>query len=86
VDRLAEALADTGSLRLRGVMGVAPLDADAAPAFEQLHQVAARLRRDHPAADVISAGMSADLEQAVAAGATHLRVGRAILGERPPLG
>jgi uncharacterized pyridoxal phosphate-containing UPF0001 family protein len=67
-------------------MGVAPLDADPAPAFERLQQVAARMREDHPGADVISAGMSADLEQAVAAGATHLRVGRAVLGERPPLG
>jgi len=86
VGRVAEALAAAGSLRLRGVMGVAPLGDDPAPAFERLQQVADELRTQHPAAGVISAGMSADLEPAVAAGATHLRVGRAILGERPPLG
>ena len=86
VERIADALASSEALRLRGVMAVAPLDADPAPAFARLAEVAADLRRAHPAADVVSAGMSADLEQAVAAGATHLRVGRAILGERPPLG
>lgn len=86
VDRVADALAAASALRLRGVMGIAPLGADPAPAFAQLAAVAADLRRTHPDADVVSAGMSADLEQAIAAGATHLRVGRAILGERPPLG
>ncbi len=86
VERIGDALAATDALRLRGVMAIAPLDADPAPAFARLAEVAADLRRAHPAAEVVSAGMSADLEQAVAAGATHLRVGRAILGERPPLG
>ncbi len=86
VERIADALASAEALRLRGVMAVAPLGADPAPAFARLAEVAADLRRAHPGADVVSAGMSADLEQAVAAGATHLRVGRAILGERPPLG
>lgn len=44
------------------------------------------LRRAHQAANMVSAGMSADLEQAVAAGATHVRVGTAVLGVRPRLG
>jgi hypothetical protein len=42
------------------------------------------VRADHPEATLISAGMSADLEEAVAAGATHVRLGAAILGNRLP--
>ncbi len=86
VTALAEAVAGAGALRLRGVMAVAPLGADPAPAFARLRAVAAEVAANHPGADVVSAGMSGDLEQAVEAGATHLRVGRAILGERPPNG
>ncbi len=82
---LAEAVAAAEGLELGGVMTVAPLDVDPARAFDRLAEVAARLQADHPDARTVSAGMSADLEQAVAAGATHLRVGRAILGDRPPL-
>ncbi len=83
---LVEAVADAQGLRLRGVMAVAPLDADASQAFARLREVAERVRADHPGAQWISAGMSADLEAAVACGATHLRVGTAVLGSRPPLG
>ncbi len=83
VDALAERVAGTEGLRLRGVMGVAPLDGDAAEAFARLHDVAARVRSIDAGATWISAGMSGDLEQAVAAGATHLRVGSAVLGPRP---
>lgn len=83
---LADAVAGAERLRLGGVMTVAPLGVDPAPVFERLASLAQRLRADHPAATSISAGMSGDLEAAVAAGATHLRVGRAILGERPSLG
>lgn len=82
---LAEAVVGTEHLRLRGLMAVAPRTGDPAPAFERLAALAARLRADHPGAAVLSAGMSGDLEQAVAAGATHVRVGRAVLGERPLL-
>ncbi len=82
---VAEAVASTRALRLRGVMTVAPLGVDPAPAFAQLADLSASLRAAHPGADVVSAGMSGDLEQAIQAGATHLRVGRAVLGERPPL-
>lgn len=86
VAEVAAALAAADHLRLRGVMAVAPLGADPRPAFEELARVAADVRAAHPGADVVSAGMSGDLEQAIAAGATHLRVGGAILGKRPPLG
>jgi pyridoxal phosphate enzyme (YggS family) len=82
---LADAVASTSRLRLGGLMNVAPLGVDPARVFERLRTESERLRADHPEALTISAGMSDDLEQAVAAGATHLRVGRAILGERPPL-
>lgn len=74
------------SLRLRGLMGVAPLGGQADRAFERLATLSRQLQGEHPGADVISAGMSGDLEAAVAAGATHLRVGSAILGSRPPHG
>jgi hypothetical protein len=67
-------------------MAVAPLGADPAEAFAQLAAVAGEVRARHPGAGWISAGMSADLEAAVANGATHLRVGSAILGSRPPFG
>ena len=86
VVELADRVTAADGLRLRGVMAVAPLGADAAAAFAHLSEVAAEVRSVHPAADVMSAGMSDDLESAVAAGATHVRIGRAVLGERPPLG
>jgi len=85
VRAVADAVADADALHLRGVMAVAPLDADPAEAFARLAQLAAEVAADHPDADLVSAGMSGDLEQAVQAGATHLRVGRAVLGERPVL-
>lgn len=80
---LAQAAATTAGLELVGLMAVAPLHADPAAAFERLATLSQRLHEDHPGATLISAGMSGDLEQAVAAGATHLRVGSAILGDRP---
>ena len=63
-------------------MAVAPLGEDPAAAFARLHEVRSTFVRNHPAATVLSAGMSGDLEQAIAAGATHVRVGSAILGSR----
>jgi uncharacterized pyridoxal phosphate-containing UPF0001 family protein len=64
------------------VMAVAPLGQPPGPAFAKLATIAAALRAAHPAATMISAGMSADLEQAIEAGATHVRVGTALLGVR----
>ncbi|WP_369053519.1 YggS family pyridoxal phosphate-dependent enzyme [Kineococcus terrestris] len=83
VPALAEAVAAADALRLAGLMAVAPRDADPARAFAVLHELSLALRREHPSATGLSAGMSGDLEQAVAAGATHLRVGSAVLGPRP---
>jgi len=67
-------------------MAVAPLTGDPDAAFAGLWALAERLRADHPTATWVSAGMSADLEAAVAHGATHVRVGSAVLGRRPALG
>ena len=78
--------ASPDALELGGVMAVAPLGADPAPAFASLMRVAEKVRTVEPAATWVSAGMSGDLEAAVAAGATHVRIGSAILGPRPALG
>jgi PLP dependent protein len=83
---LADAIVGCRSLRLRGVMAVAPRNEDPREAFARLREVALSVRSDHPEATWISAGMSTDLEAAVAEGATHLRVGTAILGSRPSQG
>ncbi|WP_240519269.1 YggS family pyridoxal phosphate-dependent enzyme [Amycolatopsis antarctica] len=80
--RLADTVAESGELSLRGLMAVAPLGAEPGPAFERLALASAELRRSHPAATEISAGMSGDLEAAVLHGATRVRVGTALLGGR----
>lgn len=72
-------------LRLAGVMTVAPLGVDPEPSFAHLHEISRSLRSDHPGATIISAGMSGDFETAISHGATHLRVGRSVLGERTGL-
>jgi len=83
IPALAERILDADGLRLRGVMGVAPFGGDAREAFAKLAEQAAVVRRLDPEATWISAGMSMDLEDAIAAGATHLRIGSAVLGPRP---
>jgi pyridoxal phosphate enzyme (YggS family) len=80
---LAAAVAGAGMLRLRGLMAVAPLGEDPATAFGRLADVRRDFVERHPEATWLSAGMSADLEQAIRAGATHVRVGSAVLGSRP---
>jgi PLP dependent protein len=85
VPALADLVAGCAGLRLRGLMAVAPRAAEPAPAFERLATIAARVRADHPEAVELSAGMSGDLEAAVAAGATIVRVGTALFGSRPLL-
>ncbi|GAA5196786.1 YggS family pyridoxal phosphate-dependent enzyme [Rugosimonospora acidiphila] len=85
LDQVAEAIAVTQSLRLRGVMTVAPVDWDPGAAFERLAGIADRMRVNYPTATVVSAGMSADVESAVEYGATHVRIGSALLGNRASL-
>ncbi|MER6009173.1 YggS family pyridoxal phosphate-dependent enzyme [Streptomyces bluensis] len=90
IEELGDLVASSPGLRLDGLMTVAPLTGPYAgrqqAAFDRLMDLSTVLRRAHPAATMVSAGMSADLEQAVAAGATHVRVGTAVLGVRPRLG
>jgi PLP dependent protein len=86
VAAVADRVASAPGLVLGGVMAVAPLGADPRPAFARLARVSDALRATHPGATWVSAGMSADLEAALEHGATHVRVGSAILGERPPDG
>ncbi|MFK3731175.1 YggS family pyridoxal phosphate-dependent enzyme [Streptomyces sp. NPDC088090] len=90
VEELAAVLDEAPGLRLGGLMTVAPLVGEYAgrqrAAFDRLMDLSTALRATRPAANMVSAGMSADLEDAVAAGATHVRVGTAVLGVRPKLG
>ena len=86
IERIAESIAKAGdTLELKGVMAVAPLDWEPAAAFADLRETANQLRARHPGATWISAGMSDDLEAAIKYGSTHVRVGSALLGNRPTL-
>jgi hypothetical protein len=82
VPGLAEALMAEAGLVLAGVMAIAPLGVPPADAFAGLRDSSAVVRAARPAATVISAGMSGDLEPAIAAGATQVRIGTALLGDR----
>ncbi|MFD0371841.1 MULTISPECIES: YggS family pyridoxal phosphate-dependent enzyme [unclassified Streptomyces] len=90
IEELAAAVEAAPALRLDGLMTVAPLAGPYAgrqrAAFERLMDLSTVLRATRPTANMVSAGMSADLEEAVAAGATHVRIGTAVLGVRPKLG
>ncbi len=83
---LAEHVAELGSLRIRGLMAVAPLHEEPARAFARVRALGDRLREIVPDATWMSAGMSGDFAEAIAAGATHLRIGTAITGPRPSRG
>lgn len=85
LEPLAERVLQTPTLRLRGIMAVAPLPEEeaAAAAFARLAGYSERLRSLAPEATAISAGMTHDYVEAIAAGATHLRIGSAITGNRP---
>lgn len=85
VAALAGSIAGCAHLELVGLTGVAPREGGPERAYDALQAASAALVRDHPGAWWISAGTSADLEVAVARGATLVRVGTAILGERPAM-
>jgi PLP dependent protein len=82
VPGLAGLISGADGLELGGVMAVAPLGEPPGPAFRRLRQIADAVRADHRGALMISAGMSGDLDEAIAEGATHVRVGTALLGGR----
>jgi uncharacterized pyridoxal phosphate-containing UPF0001 family protein len=85
VREIAEAIEAEQALILGGVMAIAPLGADPALAFAALRPCSLAVRAVNPAATIISAGMSGDLEAAIGNGATHVRIGTALLGARRPL-
>lgn len=81
---VAAAIAASQWLTLAGVMAVAPLGADPDTAFARLATVAGEVRAIHSTATIVSAGMSGDLDAAIRHGATHVRIGTALLGHRSP--
>ena len=81
---IAEAIEAEPGLALGGLMAVAPLGEDPLAAFAPLRGLSAGIQSVNPSATVVSAGMSGDLEAAVECGATHLRIGTALLGDRRP--
>lgn len=68
--------------RLQGLMAVAPLGVDPATAFSKLSAIHKAFMADFPKANKLSAGMSGDFKEAIAHGATHIRIGSQILGSR----
>ncbi|MGH3446586.1 MAG: YggS family pyridoxal phosphate-dependent enzyme [Nocardioidaceae bacterium] len=86
VEEVAGAIEAGDALLLGGLMGVPPQEIDPLASYRRLESMCRRLVRRYPRATVMSAGMSADYHAAIAAGATHVRVGSAVLGRRPPLG
>jgi pyridoxal phosphate enzyme (YggS family) len=83
---LVEHVLETPGLRLRGLMTVAPLGEPARPAFARVRLLSERIRDIAPQATDLSMGMSHDFREAILEGATHLRIGTAITGNRPVAG
>jgi pyridoxal phosphate enzyme (YggS family) len=83
---LVERVSDTPGLRLLGLMAVAPLGEPARPAFARVRELSERVRAIDPDASSLSMGMSHDYRDAILEGATHLRIGTAITGNRPTPG
>jgi len=79
---LSERVASTEGLKLRGLMAVAPLDSEPRREFARVRTLSERLRAAHPEASGLSMGMSGDFREAILEGATHLRIGTAITGNR----
>ncbi len=86
LEALVERVLGTPGLRLRGLMAIAPLGEPPRPAFAQVRVLSERIRRIAPEARDLSMGMSDDFREAVLEGATHLRIGTAITGNRPDAG
>jgi pyridoxal phosphate enzyme (YggS family) len=82
LDQLAKDISELSNLNLMGLMAVAPLDESTDQAFSRLAQIHLHFRENFPEAKYLSAGMSGDYESAILHGATHLRIGSSILGNR----
>ena len=83
LEALAKQTLEAGNLQLRGLMAVAPQDEDPGGAFDRVLTYRENLLRVAPEATDLSLGMSGDFREAIARGATHLRIGTAITGKRP---
>lgn len=83
---LAQLINQASHLELMGLMSVAPLGEKPELAFARLKEIRVDFLKENPGAQILSAGMSDDLESAILHGATHLRIGSALLGERPKIG
>jgi pyridoxal phosphate enzyme (YggS family) len=83
---LVEDVLAVPSIRLRGLMAVAPLDEEPRRAFEMVRKASDRMLAQAPLASALSMGMSGDFREAILEGATHLRIGTAITGKRPDAG
>ncbi len=86
IPALASVVESAAGLHLLGLMAVAPLGSEPAREFARVRELSERLQRDHPEARALSMGMSGDFVEAIAQGATHLRIGSAITGNRPVRG
>jgi pyridoxal phosphate enzyme (YggS family) len=86
LDALVEDVLAVPSIRLRGLMAVAPLDEEPRRAFEMVRKASDRMLAQAPLASALSMGMSGDFREAILEGATHLRIGTAITGKRPDAG
>ena len=84
LEQLAERVLAAPTLELLGLMAVARIDAEPRAEFARVREASERLRRLAPGASRLSMGMSGDYREAIAEGATHLRIGTAITGNRPP--
>lgn len=82
LDAFAEKVANARGLNLVGLMGVAALDVSPEREFSRMAQLSQQLQKTHPAAVGLSIGMSGDYLEALSYGATHLRIGTAITGNR----
>ena len=86
LNELVAAINQASHLELKGLMSVAPLGEKPELAFARLKDIRVGFLKENPEAQILSAGMSDDLEAAIWHGATHLRIGSALLGERPKIG
>lgn len=86
LEALVERVLATPGLALLGLMAVAPLGEPARPAFARVGEMSERVRALAPGARFLSMGMSHDYRDAILEGATHLRIGTAITGNRPTAG
>ena len=83
--QISDEISQMPNIKLMGLMAVAPLDQGSQEAFDRMAKYSSVLVKSHPQATGLSIGMSGDFQEAIKHGATHLRIGSSILGNRNPL-